>query len=210
MPRRWPTIPKTSGSPAGRGSGFRPSDSRQCAGRRRTAQPRIGGPVISNEMSDAFKPESPSAPANVFPAKLVHHLAAHQPAAGVVTFDAPCRAVSHRPPRADRQLSFQALILLNGVQYVEAARVLGQRVFYQDARRRAPRMIQLGFLRPASAASPMRRKWRLSSGSTASRKRILPHPKEAKQLLKVGRAPCDAKIPPRRSRRRRRARPKRF
>ena len=40
----------------------------------------------------------------------------------------------------------QALILLNGEQYVEAARVLGQHL-YQDTQGDAARMIEQGFLR---------------------------------------------------------------
>jgi hypothetical protein len=89
----------------------------------------------------------------------------------------------------------QALILLNGVQYVEAARVLGQHV-YEDARGDAARMVELAFLRCLSR-KPDAKETEIASRLYREQKTYFAaHPDEAKQLIKVGRSPSDTKISP--------------
>jgi hypothetical protein len=157
--------------------------------------PRIGGPPVNPyEMSNAFKPERPSPGDDVFRRSLYTTWQRTSPPPALVTFDAPRRAVcAARRVQTDNPL--QALILLNGVQYVEAARALGQRL-HEDARGDAVRMIELGFLRclsrkpDAKEAEITERLYREQKAYFAG------HPNEAKQLLKVGRTACDPKIPP--------------
>ncbi len=89
----------------------------------------------------------------------------------------------------------QALILLNGVQYVEAARALGQHL-HEDAGGDARRMIELGFLRCLSR-KPDAKETEIAARLYREQKTYFAaHPDEAKQLLKVGRAACDTKVPP--------------
>ena len=75
----------------------------------------------------------------------LHELAPHRPPPAMVAFDAPRRAVcSAKRERTDSPL--QALILLNGTQYVEAARVLGEKL-HREAKGDVAAMIEQGFLR---------------------------------------------------------------
>jgi hypothetical protein len=81
------------------------------------------------------------------------------------------------------------------VQYVEAARALGQHL-HEDAHGDARRMIELGFLRCLSR-KPDAKETEIAARLYREQKAYFAaHPNEAKQLLKVGRAACDAKIPP--------------
>jgi hypothetical protein len=156
---------------------------------------RVGGPPVNPyEMSESFKPESPSGGTEVYRRSLYTNWHRTGPPPALVAFDAPRRAVcTARRVRTDTPL--QALIMLNGEQYVEAARVLGQHL-YDDARGDAARMIELGFLRclsrkpDAKEAEIALRLYREQQAYYVAR------PDEAKQLLKVGRAPREAKIAP--------------
>ena len=156
---------------------------------------QMGGPPVNPyEMSDSFKPEPPSAGLDVFRRSLYTNWLRTGPPPALVTFDAPRRAVcTARRVRTDTPL--QALILLNGVQYVEAARALGQHL-HEDAHGDARRMIELGFLRCLSR-KPDAKETEIAARLYREQKTYFAaHPDEAAQLLKVGRTACDAKIPP--------------
>jgi Protein of unknown function (DUF1553) len=155
----------------------------------------LGGPPVNPyEMSDSFKPESPSAGLDVYRRSLYTNWLRTGPPPALVTFDAPRRAVC-TARRVRTETPLQALILLNGVQYVEAARALGQHL-HEDARGDAGRMIELGFFRCLSR-KPDAKETEIAERLYREQKTYFAaHPDEAKQLLKVGRAACDAKIPP--------------
>ena len=90
----------------------------------------------------------------------------------------------------------QALILLNGVQYVEAARVLGQQA-YAEAKGDAARMVEIVFLRCLSRKPDAKETGNCHAALPRTERSISPRiPARRKQFLKVGRAPCDANIPP--------------
>ena len=156
---------------------------------------RSGGPPVNPyEMSESFKPESPSGGAEVYRRSLYTNWHRTGPPPALVAFDAPRRAVcTARRVRTDTPL--QALILLNGEQYVEAARALGQRL-HEDARGDAARMIELGFLRCLSRKPDAKETEIAARLYREQQTYFAAHLDEAEQLLKVGRAPRDPKIPP--------------
>lgn len=85
------------------------------------------------------------------------------------------------------------MILLNGTQYVEAARVLGENL-YHDSNGDVPQMIEQGFLRCLSR-KPDAREMQIATQLYAEQ---LAHfkeaPKEAEALLKVGNAKHDKTV----------------
>ena len=111
----------------------------------------------------------------------------------MVAFDAPRRAVCiSRRDRTDSPL--QALILMNGVQYVEAARVLGEKL-HQGANGEVRAMIEQGFLRCLSRqpdAKEIDISTRLYNEQLAYFRQS---PAEAEKLLNSGNARRDASIP---------------
>ncbi|HZJ15164.1 MAG TPA: DUF1553 domain-containing protein, partial [Chthoniobacteraceae bacterium] len=104
-----------------------------------------GGPVNPYEMSESFKPETPSGGDGVYRRSLYTNWRRTGPPPAMIAFDAPRRAVCiAKRERTDSPL--QALILLNGTQYVEAARVLGEKL-HRETNGDLPAMIEQGFLR---------------------------------------------------------------
>ena len=107
---------------------------------------KIGGaPVMPYEMREAFKPLAPSGGDGVFRRSVYTSWRRTGPPPAMIAFDAPRRAVcSAKRERTESPL--QALILLNGTQYVEAARVLGEKL-HVAAKGDVGAMIDEGFLR---------------------------------------------------------------
>ena len=155
---------------------------------------RIGGPPVNPyEMSEAFKPANPSAGDGVYRRSIYTHWRRTGPPPAMVTFDAPRRAVcTAKRERTDSPL--QAFILLNGIQYVEAARVLGEKL-HKDTNGNVPAMIEQGFLRCLSRKPDARE----TEITTQLYREQLAHfrqsPAEADKLLKTGNAKRDAAIP---------------
>jgi hypothetical protein len=109
-------------------------------------QTQIGGPpVYPYEMKEAFKPSGPSAGDAVFRRSLYTAWRRTSPPPAMLAFDAPRRAVcTAKRERTDSPL--QALILLNGPQFVEAGRVLAEKLSI-DAKGDVSRLIQNVFLK---------------------------------------------------------------
>ncbi len=93
---------------------------------------QLGGPpVYPYEMTEAFKPIGPSAGDAVFRRSLYTTWRRTSPPPAMLAFDAPRRAVcTSKRERTDSPL--QALILLNGPQFVEAARVLAEKLITES------------------------------------------------------------------------------
>jgi len=156
---------------------------------------KIGGPPVNPyEMSEAFKPASPSGGDGVYRRSIYTNWRRTGPPPAMVAFDAPRRAVCiAKRERTDSPL--QAFILLNGIQYVEAARVLGEKL-HRDTNGNLPAMIEQGFLRCLSRKPDAREveiTARLYNEQLAHFRQA---PAEADRLLTTGFAKRDASIPP--------------
>lgn len=148
----------------------------------------MGGPPVNPyEMTEAFKPVTVEAVEQVFRRSLYTTWRRTSPPPAMLAFDAPRRAVcTVRRERTDSPL--QALILLNGTQYVEAARVLGERLM-QDAQGDVPRMIEQGFLR-CLGRKPDAVEQRICQQLYVEQLgHFRAHPDEAEKLLKSGLSP---------------------
>jgi len=145
-----------------------------------------GAPVNPYEMSESFKPATPTAGDGVYRRSLYTNWRRTGPPPAMIAFDAPRRAVcSAKRERTDSPL--QALILLNGTQYVEAARVLGEKL-HRDAKGNVAAMIDAGFLRCLSRHPDAREREILTQLYTEQLAYFRTKPDEAAALLKTGNA----------------------
>jgi hypothetical protein len=154
----------------------------------------IGGPPVQPyEMSEAFKPVNASAGDGVYRRSLYTNWRRTSPPPAMLAFDAPRRAICiAKRERTDSPL--QALILLNGVQYVEAARVLGEKL-YKDTSADTSQMIEQGFLRCLSRKPDTREIAIMEQLYTEQLQHFKTVPKDAEEFLKGGNTKHDASIP---------------
>ena len=154
----------------------------------------VGGPPVQPyEMSEAFKPVNASTGDGVYRRSLYTNWRRTSPPPAMLAFDAPRRAVCiAKRERTDSPL--QALILLNGVQYVEAARVLGEKL-YKDTSGEVPKMIEAGFLRCLSRKPDARELEILLQLYAEQLAHFKAAPKEAEEFLKTGNTQHDPDIP---------------
>ncbi len=151
-----------------------------------------GPPVNPYELSEAFKPAAPTAGDGVYRRSLYTHWRRTGPPPAMVAFDAPRRAVCiAKRERTDSPL--QALILLNGVQYVEAARLLGE-TLHRETQGNLSAMIEQGFLRCLSRRPDAREVEILLQLYREQLSHFGQHEEDASALLKIGHAPRDASI----------------
>jgi hypothetical protein len=154
---------------------------------------RIGGPPVNPyELSEAFKPATPSGGDGVYRRSIYTNWRRTGPPPAMVAFDAPRRATCiARRERTDSPL--QAFILLNGIQYVEAARVLGEKL-HKDTNGNLPAMIEQGFLRCLSRRPDAREIQITTQLYNEQLAHFQQTPDEADKLLKIGNAKRDASI----------------
>jgi hypothetical protein len=153
----------------------------------------LGGPAVyPYETTEGFKPAGPSAGDGVYRRSLYTHWRRTSPPPALLAFDAPRRAVCvSRRDRTDSPL--QALILLNGVQYVEAARVLGEKLHLETGGKISS-MIELGFMRCLSRQPDAREIQITTQLYLEQLAHFKAKPEEAKALLAVGAAKRDLKL----------------
>jgi hypothetical protein len=108
-------------------------------------------------------------------------------------FDAPMRdAVCTRRQRTDTPL--QALVTMNDVQWVEAARALAERVIDEGGKKPEDRMKLMGDILLAHDPPPQMDAV-LEASLTQMERHYAADPKAAGELIKVGEKPADQKIP---------------
>jgi hypothetical protein len=149
-----------------------------------------GAPVSPYEMSEAFKPQGVS---DTYRRSLYTSWRRTSPPPAMVAFDAPRRAVCMaRREHTDSPL--QALVLLNGTQYVEAARVLGEKL-YAEHHGDVAAMIGDGFLRCLSRPPDAREREITEQLYREQLTYFQAHPREAEALLKTGKTKAPAATP---------------
>jgi hypothetical protein len=155
--------------------------------------PAIGGaPVNPYEMTESFKPAAASGGDGVYRRSLYTNWRRTGPPPAMVAFDAPRRAVcTAKRERTDSPL--QALILLNGIQYVEAARVLGESL-HRDANGDPARMVDMASLRCLSRHPDAKEQEILVRLYEEQLKHFEANPAEADQLIRIGQKPPDPSI----------------
>ncbi|MDA0658762.1 MAG: DUF1553 domain-containing protein [Planctomycetota bacterium] len=156
--------------------------------------PQVGGaPVFPYEMSESFKPTSPSSGSGLYRRSIYTHWRRTGPPPALVAFDAPRRAVcTARRERTDSPL--QPLILLNGIQYVEAARVLGESL-YVEAKGDVTAMIERGFVQCLSRKPDTREFEILKRLYNEQCDYFTEHASEANALLHVGATAHQSSVP---------------
>ena len=111
----------------------------------------------------------------------------------MMAFDSSRRAVcSARRERTNTPL--QALVLLNGPQYVEAARVLGTKLHIAHGGK-VDAMVEDAFLACLSRTPDRKEKEIVSALYQEQLAHFQRHPEEAERLLKVGHTPASALVP---------------
>jgi hypothetical protein len=155
--------------------------------------PKMGGaPVAPYELADAFRPSAPDKGEGSLRRSLYTRWRRTSPPPAMMAFDASRRAVcSARRERTNTPL--QALVLLNGPQYVEAARVLGTRL-HKTHDGALDAMIEEAFLTCLSRAPDTREREIVRGLYTDQLTYFRGHPKEAAALLKVGQTPADPAV----------------
>ena len=151
----------------------------------------LGGPPVNPyELSEGFKPANPTDP---FRRSVYATWRRTSPPPAMVAFDAPRRAVcSAKRERTDSPL--QALILLNGVQYVEAARVLGEKL-HLDTKGDVSKMIEQGFLRCLSRKPDAQEVGICTQLYREQLQHFQVNAKDAEALLKIGKTKRNDTLP---------------
>ena len=153
----------------------------------------MGGPPVNPyEMTEAFKPAAASGGDNVYRRSIYTNWRRTGPPPAMIAFDAPRRAVC-AAKRERTESPLQALVLLNGIQYVEAARVLGE-TLHRNASGDVSAMIEQGCLRCLSRKPSERETEILTQLYNEQLEHFRRHPTDADELLKIGQAPHDASI----------------
>lgn len=156
---------------------------------------KLGGPPVNPyEMSESFKPQNASGGDGVYRRSLYTNWRRTGPPPAMIAFNAPRRAVcTSKRERTDSPL--QALVLLNGPQFVEAARVLGEKLHLENKGDPAA-MAQAGFQRTLGRPADAKETELLTKLYRQQLDFYQANPAEAAELLKTGHAKPAAGIPP--------------
>lgn len=156
---------------------------------------KLGGPPVNPyEMLESFKPTGVSGGDDAYRRSLYTNWRRTGPPPAMLAFDAPRRAVC-TAKREQTDSPLQALILLNGVQYVEAARVLGEQLSLSHPND-IEAMITEGCLRCWSRTPDEIELKILSQLWAEQLEHFEKHPDLANQLLAIGNRPKDPKLNP--------------
>jgi hypothetical protein len=155
---------------------------------------KVGGPPVNPyETSEAFRPAAADKGEGSLRRSLYTRWRRTSPPPAMMAFDSARRAVcSAKRERTNTPL--QALVLLNGPQYVEAARVLGESL-HKTFGNNLEGMIEEAFLSCLSRFPDSREREIVSALYREQLAHFNTHKDEALKLLKVGQTPADNTLP---------------
>ncbi len=155
---------------------------------------KMGGPPVNPyEMAESFKPVKTSNDDSVYRRSLYTNWRRTGPPPAMVAFDAPRRQVcTAKRERTDSPL--QALVLLNGIQFVEAARVCGEKM-HRECHGDVAKMIENGCLLCLSQPPSQKELEILGRLYQEQLLHFRAHPSDAELLLKIGNSARDKEIP---------------
>ncbi len=158
---------------------------------------RIGGPSVRPyELAVSFKPIKPESGEGLYRRSVYTFWKRTAPAPAMMTLDASKRDVC--VVRRERTSSpLQAFVLLNGTQYVEAARVLGERLLRKHGEDVDALVVEL-FRVLVSRRPDAREMGVLRALFEEQLEYFSRHTDRALEYLKTGQAPFDPSIPPQR------------
>ncbi|RFC46054.1 MAG: DUF1553/DUF1549/Concanavalin A-like lectin/glucanases superfamily protein/Planctomycete cytochrome C [Verrucomicrobia bacterium] len=155
---------------------------------------KIGGPPVNPyEGSESFRPIAADKGDGTLRRSLYTRWRRTSPPPAMMAFDSARRAVcSARRERTNTPL--QALVLLNGPQYVEAARVLGERL-QKTHSGDLEALIEDAFLSCLSRFPDAREKGITTELYQEQLSHFQAHPQDAAAFLKTGQTPSDPSLP---------------
>ncbi len=155
--------------------------------------PKLGGPYVKPyEVEASFKPSPRSQGENLYRRSLYTYWKRNAPAPVMLALDANIRDVC-RVKREKTMSPLQAFVLLNGPQFVEASRVLAERLMKQHGTIKDSTLVDL--FRQLTARQPSPEELHILKTLFASeRSRFQQQPEEAAALLAVGDRPVDATL----------------
>ncbi len=159
---------------------------------------KLGGPSVNPyELAVSFKPIAADKGEGLYRRSLYTFWKRTAPPPVMVTFDASSREVC-TPKREITATPLQALVLLNGPQYVEAGRVLAERLMKDPESAQATEAERLvRAFRLCTSRHPEARELEILSQLLAEqRAHFAAHPEEAAKLIKVGQRAPDATLDP--------------
>jgi hypothetical protein len=154
---------------------------------------QTGGPPVSTyDLAESFKPATPGTGADLYRRSLYTLWRRSGPGPVLESFDVPKRAVCVAR-RDTTNTSLHALVLLNGPQFVEAARVLAQRTLSGSppAERDVSALLAAGFERLTLRRPDEAELGILRAMHAEQLAWYTAHPDDAVKLLAVGSTPAD-------------------
>jgi len=148
---------------------------------------QVGGPPVKTyDLPDSFKPEAAGSGAALYRRSLYTYWRRTGPAPMLEAFDVPKRVVCVAR-RDTTNTPLHAFVLLNGVQYVEAARVLAERLL-AETKGDAAAALALAFERLTSRPPDQQQQAILTRMHGAQLEWYAARPEEATKFVGIGQA----------------------
>jgi hypothetical protein len=154
---------------------------------------RGGPPVKTCDLPESFKPEEPDPGDARYRRSLYTYWRRSGPAPMLESFDVPKR-VACVARRDTTNTPLHALVLLNGPQFVEAARVLAERLLAEHDGR-AERTVEVAFERLTSRPPDEAETRVIRRMLATQREWYAAHPDDAERYVAIGPAARDASLP---------------